>query len=413
LSNPAEIIVGGSGSTSISVDSTGGQSIVVSPVGSTSVSVGSIDSQSISITSSSTEVTVSSPDAQSVSVTNSPITVEVYTGNSPDIGIKRLRDLEDVIGDPTSGQVLVYNEGENNFQFEDQQAGGGGGGGDDEELTDYAITVTNTDGAFSTIKDFTYEKFTSMTDILNDILNPYTKASVSLTNLSGTLGGNSYSKGGGSHDIEVGRNLILNSVSYSVSDPDKIKDDTLRLTKDAGQQQNLDETNTTNVSLDPIISAQHNTPHSDLYQITCVDNGNPNGQEYTTNSNAIIFRWKYRVSLKATNSIPSSNAEASALWATPSSDTLLLNDPGSNSFDLECDEDNAANGFYTMIMYPSSYGTLKSVLQNNSTDTTADFVLVGQFTVTTNFGVSADYYIYRTNDTGAYNDGITLTITLN
>ncbi len=412
MSNPAEIIVGGSGSTSISVDSTGGQSIVVSPVGSTSVSVGSIESQSISITSSSTEVTVSSPDAQSVSVTNTPITVEVFTGNSPDIGVKRLRELEDVIGDPTSGQVLIYNEGENNFQFGDQQ-GGSGVGGSDEELTDYAITVTNTDGAFSTIKDFTYEKFTSMTNILNDILNPYTKASVSLTNLSGTLGGNSYSKGSGSHDIEVGRNLILNSVSYSVSDPDKIKDDTLRLTKDAGQQQNLSETDTTNVSLDPIISAQHNTPHTDLYQITCVDNGNPNGQEYTTTSNAIIFRWKYRVALKASSTIPSNNSEASTLWATPSSDTLLLNDPGGNSFDLDCDEDNATDGLFTMIMYPSSYGTLKGVLQNNSTDTTADFVLVGQFTVTTSFGVNVDYYIYRTNDSGAYNDGVTLTITLN
>ena len=130
MSSPAEIIVGGSGSTSISVDSTGGQFIVVSPVGSTSVSVGSAESQSISITSSSTEVTVSSPDAQSVSVTNTPITVEVFTGNSPDIGIKRLRDLEDVIGDPTSGQVLIYNEGENNFQFGDQQGVVAGGGND-------------------------------------------------------------------------------------------------------------------------------------------------------------------------------------------------------------------------------------------------------------------------------------------
>ena len=165
MSNPAEIIVGGSGSTSVSVNSASGQSIVVSPVGSTSVSVGSVESQSISITSSSTDVTVSSPDTQTISVSTTPINLEVFTNaNLSSIGVKRLRDLEDVIGDPTSGQVLIYNEGENNFQFGDQQGGGGvSGSGDDEELTDYAITVTNTDGAFSTIKDFTYEKFTSMT----------------------------------------------------------------------------------------------------------------------------------------------------------------------------------------------------------------------------------------------------------
>ena len=158
--------------------------------------------------------------------------MEVFTGNSPDIGIKRLRDLEDVIGDPTSGQVLIYNEGENNFQFGDQQ-GGSGGGGNDEELTDYAITVTNTDGAFSTIKDFTYEKFTSMTNILNDILNPYTKTSVELTAMNGTNNGSSYVLDTGAfRSVEVGSNIVFNTFSYSVPQPDKVKNQSIALTKD-------------------------------------------------------------------------------------------------------------------------------------------------------------------------------------
>ena len=114
------------------------------------MSVGSVDSQSVSISSTSTEVTVSSPETQSLSVNTTPFTVEVSTNSNLISGATRLRELTDVIGDPTSGQVLIYNQGENNFQFADQ-TGGGGGGGDSEELTDYAIQVTNSDGAFDTI----------------------------------------------------------------------------------------------------------------------------------------------------------------------------------------------------------------------------------------------------------------------
>lgn len=64
-------------------------------------------------------------------------------------------------------------------------------------------------------------------------------------------------------------------------------------------------------------------------------------------------------------------------------------------------------------MIPTAFGTIKSVLQNNSTDVTADFVLDGTFTATNSFGVGVSYYIYRTNDTGAFNDDVVLTVTLN
>ena len=412
MSNPAEIIVGGSGSTSISVDSTGGQSILVSPVGSTSVSVGSPESQSISITSSSTEVTVSSPDAQSVSVTNTPITVEVFTGNSPDIGIKRLRDLEDVIGDPTSGQILIYNEGENNFQFGEQQ-GASGAGRNDEELTDYAITVTNTDGAFSTIKDFTYEKFTSMTNILNDILNPYTKTSVELTGMDGTKNGSTFSLDTGAfRSVEVGSNIIFNTFSYSVPEPDKVKDGSIALTKDGSDYMSgLAESNTNNVALSPIISAQHNTPHTDTYRITATDNGNPNGQEYPLGSNIMTVKWRDRVGLAAYPTSPTDNASATDIYNNLVSSSLK-DDPGSNPMDFTCSEENASDSNFSFLIWPSTFGILKSVLQNNSTDVTADFGLVGQYTVTNLNGVAITYYIYKTNDTGAFNDDVVLTVTL-
>jgi hypothetical protein len=66
-------------------------------------------------------------------------------------------------------------------------------------------------------------------------------------------------------------------------------------------------------------------------------------------------------------------------------------------------------------LIPEPFGTLKSVVQNSSFDVTADFVQVtsSTFTVTTATGISVAYYIYRTNDPGAFNNGNTLTISFN
>jgi len=412
LSTPAEIILGGDGITSVSVDSTDGQSIVVTPVGGTVVSVGSAETQSISIYSDSVEVAVQSSDSPSVSISTDTISVEVATNTNAGQWPKRLRDLEDVVGDPSSGQVLIYNEGENNFQFADQT--GGGGDGDSNELTDYAITVTNTDGAFSTIKGYTYEALTNMTDVLNDILNPYTKTSVSLQSLRGAANGASLTVTS-STDFEVGASITLDKIYYIVGDVNKVKDGSLSLLRDGASHQSLPEISTFDVPIDPVINSQYNSLAQDIYKITFVDNGNPNGQEYNGTSNSISLNWKYRFSLKSYNFIPTNSSEATELFNNPefTSSTILTNDPGGNSLDFVCDELNATNGYYSILMYPKAFGTIKSVLQNNSTDSTADFVLEGEFDVTNIYGVVIPYYLYRTNDTGAYNDGITLTVTLN
>lgn len=412
MSSPAEIVIGQGGASSISVNSAEGQSIVVTPSGGTSVSVSSVDSQSVSISSTSTEVTVSSPDAQSLSVNTTPFTVEVSTNSNLISGATRLRELTDVIGDPTSGQVLIYNQGENNFQFADQ-TGGGGGGGDSEELTDYAIQVTNSDGAFDTIIGTTYEINTSMTNILNDILNPYTLTSISLTDISGTLNGNAFGLSSGqTRSIEVGGAVNFSSFSYSVGDPSKTKDGSVKIKKDSSSYMaGLSETSTTNVSFSPIINAQYSVPHTDTYQMSSVDNGNPSGVEYNLNSSVSTVAWKYKVGLGALSVIPSSNSTATDVYNNLV-DSRLTNDPGSSSFNLTCTAANANDSNHSFLIWPSSYGVIKSVLQNNSTDVTADFVLVGEYTVTNSNSVNISYYIYRTNDTGAFNDDVVLTVTL-
>lgn len=410
MSTPAEIILGDDGITSVSVDSADGQSIVVTPVGGTVVSVGSAETQSIAIYSDSVEVTVQSSESPSVSISTDSITVEVATNTNAGQWPKRLRDLEDVVGDPSSGQVLIYNEGENNFQFADQTGGGGEGGGDSDELTDYAITVTNTDGAFSTIKGYTYEAFTNMTDVLNDILNPYTKTSVSIYSIVGTINETPLSTNS-SEDFEVGSAITLSYISYVVGDANKVKDGSLSLLRDGAVHQGLPEISTFDVPIDPIINSQYNSLAQDTYKITFVDNGNPNGQEYNGTSNSISLNWKYRVGVSAHPTIPTDNSSATTIY-NYLQDSSLENDPGLNALSFTCTEENASGSNYTFLIWPSGYGVLNSVLQNNSTDVTADFQLVGEYTVTNVNDVNVSYYIYRTNDKGAFNDDIVLTVTL-
>lgn len=378
------------------------------------MSVGSIETQSISVTSVSTEVTVQPAESASISISTDSITVEVATNTNAGQWPKRLRDLEDVVGDPSSGQVLIYNAGENNFQFADQTGGGGGGGGGDaDELTDYAITVTNSDGAFDTIRNNTYEKYTNMTDLFKDILDPYTKASVQITSLDGSKNGSSFGASSGQTKVlEVGDQITLNTFSYTVSDPSKVKDGSVSLLKDGSSYMSaLSETSTTNVAFSPIVNAQFNTPSTDTYKITATDNGNPNGQEYPLSSSTITIDWRYRIGLSANNTIPSDNASATAIYDNLVS-SVLQNDPGGSAVNFTCSESNASDANYSFLIWPSSYGVLKSVLQNNSTDVTADFTLVGEYTVTNVNDVNISYYIYRTNDTGAFNDDVVLTVTL-
>ena len=375
------------------------------------MSVGSVESQSISVTSVSTEVVVQPSESPSISIDTDSITVEVATNTNAGQWPKNLRDLDDVVGDPTSGQVLIYNQGENNFQFADQTGGGGGGGGDADELTDYSITVTNQDAAFDTIRDNTYEKYTNMTDLFKDILDPYTKTSVSFNTLRGTANGASLSVTN-SKDFEVGASISLTSIDYVVGDVNKVKDGSLTFRRDGAAHQTLPEIGTYGVDIDPVINSQYNSLAQDIYKITFVDNGNPNGQEYSLSSGSITLNWKYRFGISAYPTIPSDSASATTIYDYLV-DSSLLGNPGSNPFSFTCTADNAADANYTFLIYPSTFGTVKSVLQNNSTDVTADFLLVGEHTVTNVNDVNISYYIYRTNDTGAFNDDVVITVTLN
>jgi hypothetical protein len=148
--------------------------------------------------------------------------------------------------------------------------------------------------------------------------------------------------------------------------------------------------------------------------MSVTENGNPNGITSTVSSSTASINFRYRVALAAHDVVPSNNSEATTTFAHLAGSSLI-SDPGTSSFDLPCSSAVEGESNFTFILIPEPFGTLKSVIQNNSTDVTADFALVGSstFTVTVPTGISVAYYIYKTNDPGAFNDGNTLTITLN
>ena len=413
MADPATIVLGGE-APSINVDfATSYELTVVPPQSKISVDVASNDVQSIEIGGNS--LSISLPEQrQFVPTTVNTETISVEVSNRVQaIGstVKRLRDLEDVIGDPESGQILFYNSGQNNFQFRDNQ---GAGSGESDENINEAIEVTNTDGAFSTLIGQTFETGTSITSVLSSILNPYVKTTISKPILLGTLEGSAFSASN-DQDVEVGTNVVINSVQYYVGDSDKVKDESVSLLKNGqNHQSGLPEESTNVVSISPTISSTKNIPGTDSYKMTMVDNGNPNNIEYTITSSALSVNWKYRVRIAASTVVVNNNSTATSMFGD-SVQSKLMSDPGTSSFDLECSDENAEDGKFTYIAIPESFGTLSSVLQNGSTDVTADFSLVtgSTLSVENSYGVSVAYYIYRTNDSGAFNDGITLNVKLN
>lgn len=409
MSDATTLSVSGGSSASVTISADPGiATVVATPDSSVSVEIGAGSSPSFSIVGSSTQISVSQEAFATSTVKEQFNTISVATA-VPTFGNMALRDLTDVIGDPTSGQVLIYNQGENNFQFADQVGGGGGGGA--EELTDFSIPVTNTDGAFDTIIGTTYETNTSMTSILNDILNPYQYLTITLDKFSGSINGSSQSING-TKTLEVGSTLILSTIGYTIDkDFEFVKPNSVELLLDNSvRQTGLPRTTQTGVTLDPSYSTTNTTVTSDTFKLRATDLGSGVSSEKVIESNSFSFFWRFSTRLCASTSAVTSNSEATALY-NAGVDSTLIGNP--SSFSLTCTAANASDSNHTFFMIPTAFGTIKSVLQNNSTDVTADFVLDGTFTATNSFGVGVSYYIYRTNDTGAFNDDVVLTVTLN
>jgi len=401
------IEIKGGESASVSVETSSSVSAVVSPQASYAMNIAAPSGTSVEVSVASPSVEVSSNPGVVATVSEKFNQIEVSSA-IPAVGILRLRDLEDIKGDPESGQVLVYNQGENNFQFQDQQEGSAGG----DDLLDSAIEVTNTDGAFSAIQGSTFETGTSITQVLSQILDPYAYSTLSISQFTATINGSSQAVSS-NKTLEVGSTVVLNSFTYVVTNGSQIKDDSLTLLKNGEVNvTDLPESSST-YSLSSVTEIK-SSPGEVAFKLRATDEGSGNSAEKQINSSELKFLWRYSTRLAASSTIPASNGQATLLYGD-SVDAVQVADPGSGSIDLDCNAQNIDPDNYTFLMIPESFGTLRSVILNNSTDVTADFIQVtsSTFTATNDHGVGVSYYIYRTNDPGAFSDSSTLTIKFN
>lgn len=404
------IEIKGGESASISIETSSTVSAVVSPQASHSVVVSPSKGVSVDVKTSGPSVEVASSSPGVVTTVSEKFNQIEVAAAIPVASKIRMRDLVDVEGDPESGQVLVYNQGSNNFQFQDQNAGSDGG----DDLIDEAITVTNPD--FETQVGSTYETGTSITSVLKNILDPYQYPKFSSFSLSFSDSGSNpiNVSAGGSFDLEVGDTASSGNFNFSVDSPSDVNDSSVALLRDgAVAMSGLDPSNSSQITLSGI-SHSHNTPTSISYKMRMKEIGNPTGVQTFVHSKEATINFYYRIAVAASSTIPSNNDQTDVIYAGIQ-DSRLIADPGSGQVDLVCRAANEGVNNYTYLLIPEAFGTLKSVLQNSSTDVTADFVQVGDdtFTVSISTGISVAYYLYRTNDPGAFNNGITLNVKLN
>ena len=65
---------------------------------------------------------------------------------------------------------------------------------------------------------------------------------------------------------------------------------------------------------------------------------------------------------------------------------------------------------YTWIIYPSAWGNISNIKQDDSYGVLDDFLAPVAFNIENEFGVSVEYKLYRSKDDDAFAIGKTLTI---
>lgn len=385
-------------------------SLDVSPASNASVSINTVPTTQLSVSTLGSTVST-------VSQLNNSLTVSTALQTPLKLN---LRDLEDVSGDPTSQQVLVYDAGDNAFVFADQSGSGGDGSG--SQNTDAAIEVTNTDGAFDTIFNTTYESNSSVTTILSQILNPYVTAKLNLSNIKYRDPAQSSDQSASSSaSVEVGSNIAIKGLSFSTTDSDQIQENSIKLLKnnsEIGGYVGFEETGFngyfSDISLSDI-NIEHNSPQTDTFKLTATDVGSAAiGATYPLSSGSISISWRYKVllctspTLLVDGATSDFNSIISGSGASNNINDEVFTSSGSFNVVTTAGSDEEAN--YTYITYPKVLGVITAITYNNF-PIEGDFTLVGEFNHTNVGGLTQAHYIYRTFQTQALEAGYTLEIT--
>ena len=412
----------------LTVSNGDGPSVVIGSTASVSAIVATPDS--------STAISVSANSTPSISLnTNAGVGISVLSNNSVVSKINELNnsitvasaiqspraitlgDLTDVSGSPLSQQVLVYNSATNSFVFADQFGVVSG-----SQNINAGVTVTNTDSAFDTIFNQTYEAGTSVTSILSQILNPYVEATLTFNILS--YNDETASIGGAlatSVEVEVGSNVVLQGINFSTTNPTQIQEGTIKLLQNNAAFGSLEgfaeegvQANFSDIGLNPY-ALEYDTPTTIVFKLTAIDVGSSEiGTTYSIASSTKSMSWKYKALLCTSPTLLVSGADSdffdimNAIGSQNVRDDVAFDTSG--AFDLVTGTASDEAGKYTYIAYPKSLGLITSIVYDNF-NITGDFTFIDEFTYVNAGSLSQSYYIYRSNQAQFAGPGWKLEIT--
>ena len=303
------------------------------------------------------------------------------------------------ISDGTNGQALVTN-GNGALSF-----------GDVDSTLESAITISNTDAAFSHMTS-PITAGTSLEAVLRDMLEKYNITTITLSAVKAA-----YQNTDGSYPatankssfeiLEVGRGVKSDGFSFSIADTSQTADTSVLFKIDgATVTSGVSETGSpatyTANTLDP------GAVTSKTYRVEATDNGSGTNNTISS-SKSVTWRYLARLGTAATNSI-AGNTAAQNLYDTGL--TEMDSDLNSGStWQAFTDSNSNSQSNYTYIIFPAAWGALQGVIQDNSLPVLGAFTDLGDFTINNQYGVSISYSFYVSNQTAAFADGTELDIT--
>ena len=334
-----------------------------------------------------------------------------YDGNDwvnvafPGTNVDSIDDLGDVtLTGLSDDQILQYNSTSGEWENVDIP----------DETLDSSITISNTDAAFSHMTS-PIAAGTSVEQVLRDILEKYNITSISLSNVSAayetTTSGvyGSYANRTGA-TLEVGTGLRIQGFNYSVADPSKTTDSSVKFLRGGTTLESGFADNLTSATLASVEEVNPTSATSYSYKLQVTDSGG--GSDVTLNSNSRTFSWRYRVKVGASStSTLSSASDAQTLYDNITTTGAYDNLKTNSAFTAQCSSAMETAGNYTYIIYPASFTEITSIVQGGAIPVLGAFTDLGDFTIDNQYGVSISYSFYRSNITQAFADSTYLDIT--
>jgi hypothetical protein len=329
-------------------------------------------------------------------------------------GTISLSDTDVTPGRYTSANITVDEKGRITYATN----GSTGTGGDGEALTTQVINITNNDPAFDHMST-PISIGTSLEDILIDMLEKYISTSISLNALKVSFLStenewSSFSAVSNFDDLEVGAGVRISGFSQSIGNPDQTQDDSVSVLQNNSIYEQGFPDNNLSPFFSQVLEIVPSFPTSRSFRLTAIDEGGD--EDIIIYSNTRTIRWKNRVKV-GSSSTGSVYGSANAQVLFDGLSTIFNDLINESTITATADQSSDTDGNYTYIIYPTNFGSISSVIQGGTDNVTADFsVLINQsnnqdfFNIENEYGVVSQYSIYRSNDSGAFAPGLTITI---